>query len=107
MYNPINMVITDDQRLKECDLRDKNKKKRYETKYLAEEVTRKEGIAASERNEDMSLKKFSFKRMQEEKERGFDIITHGAVKLGPAIVDKALYMKPEQQAWSKINPTAN
>lgn len=32
MYNPINMVVEDEQRLIEKDIRDKNKKKRYEVR---------------------------------------------------------------------------
>ena len=33
MYNPINMKIEDEQRLYERDLREKNKKARYEVRY--------------------------------------------------------------------------
>ena len=36
MYNPINMVIEDEERLRQKDLREKNKKKRYEVRYDAE-----------------------------------------------------------------------
>jgi hypothetical protein len=32
MYNPVNMKIEDEQRLKERDTREKNKKKRYEVR---------------------------------------------------------------------------
>jgi GTP cyclohydrolase FolE2 len=32
MYNPINMFVEDEQRLIEKDIRDKNKKKRYEVR---------------------------------------------------------------------------
>jgi len=40
MYNPVNMQITDPERLKERDLREKNKKKRFETRFVAEDVAR-------------------------------------------------------------------
>lgn len=36
MYNPINMNIEDESRLNEKDIREKNKKKRYEVRYDAE-----------------------------------------------------------------------
>ena len=45
MYNPVNMQITDPERLKERDLREKNKKKRYELKFVAEEVHRQNCLA--------------------------------------------------------------
>lgn len=32
MYNPVNMKVEDQQRLDEKDIRDKNKKKRYEVR---------------------------------------------------------------------------
>ena len=45
MYNPINMNIEDEERLNEKDVREKNKKKRYEVRYDAEQMTRKEMLA--------------------------------------------------------------
>ena len=45
MYNPINMEIEDEERLKRMDQREKDKKQRYEVRYQAEKVTRKEGLA--------------------------------------------------------------
>ena len=41
MYNPINMKIEDEQRLYERDLREKNKRKRFEVRYDVETMTRK------------------------------------------------------------------
>lgn len=49
MYNPINMHIEDEDRLKEKDLREKNKKKRYEARHCAEVQTRGETLAEQER----------------------------------------------------------
>lgn len=46
-------------------------------------------MVAAARAEDMSLRKISHMRMQEEKERGFDIITHGAVQGGLAKLDES------------------
>ena len=45
MYNPINMNIEDEDRLNEKDIREKNKKKRYEIRYDTEVITRKEMLA--------------------------------------------------------------
>lgn len=36
MYNPVNMNIEDEKRLKERDLREKNKKARFELRYVIE-----------------------------------------------------------------------
>ena len=49
MYNPVNMKIEDDKRLYERDLREKNKKARYEVRYDVEDMTRKEGLAEQDR----------------------------------------------------------
>lgn len=87
MYNPVNMEITDEERLKERDQRDKAKKKRFEHRFVAEEVARQEGALGQARQEEMSLRKISYKRMQEEKERGFDILNHGGVTNGLARAD--------------------
>jgi hypothetical protein len=45
MYNPVNMHVEDEARLKEKDLREKNKKRRYEVRYDYEQCTRKETLA--------------------------------------------------------------
>jgi len=44
MYNPISMAIEDENRLKEKDQREKNKKKRYETRYIFEETVLTESL---------------------------------------------------------------
>jgi hypothetical protein len=49
MYNPVNMKIDDEQRLYERDLREKNKKARYEVRYDVEDIIRKEGLAEQDR----------------------------------------------------------
>lgn len=45
MYNPVNMKVEDQQRLDEKDIRDKNKKKRYEVRQQVEIITRQDGLA--------------------------------------------------------------
>lgn len=57
MYNPINMQIEDQQRLYERDLREKNKRQRFEVRYDVEARTRKEGFSEQERADLMKLNK--------------------------------------------------
>lgn len=45
MYNPVNMKIEDNERLYERDLREKNKRKRFELRYDVEAKIRKEGFS--------------------------------------------------------------
>lgn len=45
MYNPVNMKIEDEKRLYERDLREKNKKARYEVRFDVEQIVRKESLA--------------------------------------------------------------
>jgi hypothetical protein len=78
MYNPVNMKIEDNERLYEMDLRDKNKRKRFEVKYDVEAKTRKDGMRDHDRDLQMKLNKVSHVRFKEEAERGFDILTNDA-----------------------------
>lgn len=59
MYNPINMHIEDPDRLYERDLREKNKRQRFEVRYDVEKMNRKEGFSEQERAALMSLNKIS------------------------------------------------
>ena len=63
MYNPVNMVVEDENRLKEKDLREKNKKRRYEVRYDADQMTRKEQLAEQDRIDNMALNKIKFERI--------------------------------------------
>ena len=49
MYNPVNMKIEDEKRLYERDLREKNKKARFEVRYDVEALAMKEGLAEQDR----------------------------------------------------------
>lgn len=82
MYNPVNMKIEDKERLYERDLREKNKRKRFELRYDVEAKTRKDGFSEQERGEIMRMNKVSHTRFKEEIERGFDILTNDPLK-GP------------------------
>jgi len=78
MYNPINMVIEDESRLYERDLREKNKRKRFEVRYDVEAMTRKGGMSDQARDDKMKMNKISHLRFKEEQERGFHILTNDA-----------------------------
>ena len=80
MYNPVNMKIEDEQRLYERDLREKNKKARFEVKYDVEAIIRKEGMANQDRLEQLKLNKISGLRFKEETARGFDILTNSKLE---------------------------
>jgi hypothetical protein len=106
MYNPVNMHVEDEDRLKEKDLREKNKKRRYEVRYDFEQVTRKETLAEQDRLENMQLNKIKYERVQEEVERGFNIITNGELPGGLTKLDSTKYMKPKVAVWEKLSPKA-
>lgn len=76
LYNPINMHIEDQDRLYQKDLREKNKRKRFEVRYDVEADTRKEGMAQFDRMQEMGQNKISMDRYKEQLNRGFDIITN-------------------------------
>ena len=76
LYNPVNMHIEDHDRLYQKDLREKNKRKRFEVRYDVEADTRKEGMAQFEREQQMKLNKVSMERYKEQLQRGFDILTN-------------------------------
>ena len=52
MYNPINMEVGDEQRLKEKDLREKNKKKRYELRTELDKKQAEDGDAAKAKRDE-------------------------------------------------------
>ena len=76
MYNPINMQVGDEQRLKDRDLRERNKKARFEVRYEVEDYTRKSGLAEQDRLNQLKLNKISGMRFREEIERGFHILSN-------------------------------
>ena len=50
----------------------------------------------------MALRKVSHKRIEEEINRGHDIITNGAVKGGLSQTDKTDYMKKPINTWTRL-----
>lgn len=80
MYNPVNMKIEDEKRLYERDLREKNKKARYEVRFDVEQIVRKESLAEQDRLDQLKLAKISGLRFKEETKRGFDILNNGKLE---------------------------
>lgn len=76
MYNPINNIAGDEERLKEKDLRERNKKKRFEARTEIDKKQKEDGNNRSELNDQMKLTKISHMRVREELERGFDIVSN-------------------------------
>jgi hypothetical protein len=129
MYNPINMHIEDRDRLYQKDLRDKNKRKRFEVRYDVEADTRKDGMAQFEREQQMKVNKISLKRYEETLNRGFDILTNDPIDNdddGPANAESQPTAEPktsktqvyeyyrtlqdqkrEPRVWSKAMNTVN
>lgn len=91
MYNPINMKIEDEQRLYERDLREKNKKARYEVRYDFEQSTRKDSLAEQDRVGDMSVNKISGMRFREELQRGHDILSNVPLEGEAMLYKKDMY----------------
>lgn len=106
MYNPISMAIEDENRLKEKDQREKNKKKRYETRYIFEETVLTESLQENERLDKMALSKVSHMRVAEELNRGFDILTNGGLRGGLAKIEATNFMQKPPKPWDMITPRA-
>jgi hypothetical protein len=87
MYNPVSMKIEDSKRLYEKDLREKNKKARFEVRYDVEACNRKESLAEKDRLDQLRLNKISGLRYKEETDRGFDILNGDKLE-GPATTYK-------------------
>lgn len=108
MYNPINMVVEDEQRLVEKDMRDKNKKKRYEVRTQVEASTREEGLAEQDRLDLMSLRKISHKHTEEIVARNYNILTNGELPTSIKIIqkDEQEFLKRPPQLWDHIQQPA-
>jgi hypothetical protein len=94
--------------LYERDLREKNKRKRFEVRYDVEAMNRKDGFSEQERSDLMRLNKISHSRFKIEGERGFDILTNDPLK-GPG-ASKTVYQPRATQSrgvWSKAMNTVN
>lgn len=119
MYNPINMHIEDRDRLYQKDLREKNKRARYEVRYDVEADIRKDGMVQFERDQEMRHNKISMMRYKEELERGFHILTNNPISnddgdendtAKTTVYDHYTKMqeaKRQPRVWSKAMNTVN
>jgi len=80
-------------------MREKNKKARYQVRYVAEDTTRSEQLAEQTRQEKMSLAKVSRQRVAEELNRGFDILTNDQLRGGLAQIEATEFMKNKPKVW--------
>jgi predicted amidohydrolase YtcJ len=108
MYNPVNMKIEDEKRLYERDLREKNKKARYEVRYDVDAITRKEGLAEQDRQDALRINKISGLRFEEETTRGYDILNNAKLEGAATSIkmDQVNKSKPIV-AWNKVLHNAN
>lgn len=67
-----------------------------------EQSTRDESLAEQQRADEMKLRKFSYARVKEEHERGFDIFTNGKLTGGLANLHKTDYIKKPNTQWDRI-----
>ena len=108
MYNPVNMKIEDEKRLYERDLREKNKKARYEVRFDVEQIVRKESLAEQDRLDQLKLAKISGLRFKEETKRGFDILNNGKLEgLATQMKMDHVGKSGQQKAWNGILHNAN
>jgi hypothetical protein len=50
----------------------------------------------------MSLNKCSYGRIKEQAERGFDMLTNGDVRQGPANLKATEYMQKPLNSWTRL-----
>lgn len=110
LYNPINGHIEDKKRLYERDLKEKNKRKRFELRYDMEREVHKRAMGEEDRSAKISLNKINVQRFNETTERGFDILTNKQYNIPNDLGSKTIYnpyVKPPPSTWTKIKNTSN
>jgi hypothetical protein len=105
LYNPVNMKVDDEQRLYERDLREKNKKQRFEVRYDVEHEAHLRGMEDSERIKWMSINKINPRKFQEYLDRGFDILTNTPLEGKDAIrrIEQPVTQQTKTNAWQSIS----
>jgi hypothetical protein len=110
LYNPINGKIEDEKRLYERDLKEKNKRKRFELRYDMERQVHKQSLGEVERLDQISLNKINVQRFKDTTARGFDILTNKQFNNPSEEGSKTVYepfVKPPPSTWTKIKNTSN
>lgn len=110
LFNPINGRIEDQKRLYERDLKEKNKRKRYELRYDMERNFHKRALGDEERNAQISMNKINVLRFNDTTARGFDILTNKQYNISADTGSKTIYepnVKPAPSTWTKIKHSSN
>jgi hypothetical protein len=110
LYNPINGKIEDEKRLWERDLKEKNKRKRFELRYDMERQIRKDGLSEEERLATITVNKVNIQRFKDTTARGFDIMTNKKFNNETDQGSKTLYapfVKAPASTWTKIKNSSN
>ena len=97
-------------RLYERDLKEKNKRKRYELRYDMERNFHKRALGDEERSAKISMNKINVLRYNETTDRGFDILTNKQYNIANDVGSKTIYepsVKPPPSTWTKIKYTSN
>lgn len=74
MFNPVNNSVVNKERLNNHDLKEKNKKKRYEIRYDIEDHYRNKQVEGELKQEYNANKKISYNRYRNTDNRGYDIV---------------------------------
>jgi hypothetical protein len=74
MYNSVNHLVINTQKLKEIDEKEKRKKKRYEIRYETEKYYQDKNIQVEKEKDSNIYKKVSYNRFESNDKRGYDII---------------------------------
>jgi hypothetical protein len=88
LYQAISSKVVDPARLYEIDMKNKNAKKRYETRYDVEKEYHERDIEQQEKQKVQMINRISHERFLEDVNRGFDIINHSPYQ---GIGSKTLY----------------
>lgn len=110
LYNPVNGRIQDEKRLYERDLREKNKRKRFELRYDMERQVHKQALGEEERMSKISLNKINVQRFRDTTDRGFDILTNKQFNKQAEEGSKMLHnphVNPPPSTWTKIKNSSN
>lgn len=109
LYNPINCVSQDDQRLQEKDQREKNKKKRYEQKYDLEMQIFDKSMKDQDTAERKVLNKVNYDSFVKETGRGYDILTNTQYNQANDPGSKKLFeprVQKPKPLWVKVQEEA-
>ena len=76
LYQAISSKVVDPSRLYEIDIKNRNAKKRFETRYDLEKEYHERDIEEQEKQKVQMINRISHERFLEDEHRGFDILNH-------------------------------